>query len=46
MRSAIHTTAALLLVLVACKKEENPFAQLEHRSPNPPSEALPQDNFA
>ncbi len=38
--------ALLFLAFAACKKEENPFDQLEHSSPNPPSEALPEDNFA
>ena len=45
MRTAT-AIALVLLVFAACKKEENPFEQLEHSSPNPPSEALPQDNFA
>ncbi|MBL0046422.1 MAG: hypothetical protein IPP33_19125 [Flavobacteriales bacterium] len=45
MRPAI-IIALLVLCFAACKKEENPFEQLEHNSPNPPSEALPQDNFA
>lgn len=46
MRATTILIAALVLVLTACKKEENPFSQLEHGSPNPPSEALPADNFA
>lgn len=46
MRAATIILTALLLVLSACRKEENPFAGLEHHSPNPPSEAIPQDNFA
>jgi hypothetical protein len=41
------TISLLLLAVLACKKEnENPFDQLEHSSPNPPAESLPQDNFA
>lgn len=46
MRGTRITIATMLLVLVACKKEENPFAQLEHSSPVPPSEAVPEGNFA
>ena len=45
LRSATILTL-IVLAFAACKKEENPFEQLEHSSPNPPSEALPQDNFA
>jgi hypothetical protein len=44
-RTAI-SIALLVLAFAACKKEENPFEQLEHSSPNPPSESLPQGNFA
>lgn len=38
--------AGLVACFVACKKEENPFDQLVHTSVNPPSEALPEGNFA
>ena len=46
MKRTAIAIALLVLAFAACKKEENPFEQLEHSSPNPPSEALPQDNFA
>lgn len=45
MRATI-TIAFILLAFTACKKEENPFEQLEHTTPNPPGEALPEGNFA
>ena len=46
MQRAAIAIALLVLFFAACKKEENPFEQLEHSSPNPPSDAWPQDNFA
>ena len=46
MQRAAIAIALLVLAFAACKKEENPFEQLKHSSPNPPSEALPEDNFA
>lgn len=45
-----YRSAYILLVVLlfaACAKEEaNPFADLDHSSPNPSVESIPQDNFA
>lgn len=46
MKRITFTIALVVLAFAACKKEENPFDQLEHSTPNPPSEALPEGNFA
>lgn len=46
MQRLAYLLALIVLAFIGCKKEENPFDQLEHSSPNPPSEALPPDNFA
>lgn len=46
MKRTAIIIAVLVLAFAACKKEENPFDQLEHSTANPPSEALPEGNFA
>lgn len=47
MRATLLIISIVVFALAACKKETtNPFDALEHRSPNPATEDLPQDNFA
>jgi len=42
----IHILIAVLLLVACAKENANPFAELEHSSPNPAVEFIPQDNFA
>lgn len=46
MRTTSITLPVLLLLAVACKKEENPFDALTHDVDAPPAEDLPVGNFA
>lgn len=42
----IHILLGVLLLVACTKENENPFADLDHSSPNPSVESIPQDNFA
>jgi hypothetical protein len=42
----IHIITAVVLLTACAKENENPFADLQHNSPNPSVESIPQDNFA
>jgi len=46
MRNTSITLSVLLLLAVACKKEENPFDALTHEEETPPAQNLPEGNFA